>query len=120
MSQPVAEWTQDIVLLPEVSEMPNLKAILGIKEQKLGLQNEAVPGVFSISISSSRPLGMWPPSCGQSRLLQGNMPKYDGYSVCLEDEIPRDDHRLVLGVRTGQQQLLTSHLSSSVEHAIWG
>ncbi|KAK1989485.1 hypothetical protein LZ30DRAFT_576116, partial [Colletotrichum cereale] len=46
-SQPTTDWTQDMVLLPEVFEMPDLRAILGTKGQKFNLINEAVPWVFN-------------------------------------------------------------------------
>ncbi|KAK2010520.1 hypothetical protein LZ32DRAFT_375394 [Colletotrichum eremochloae] len=53
-TQPSADWTQDMVLLPEVSEMPGLKAILGIKGHKFDLINEAVPSLAYLFLGRSK------------------------------------------------------------------
>ncbi|KZL65077.1 F-box domain containing protein, partial [Colletotrichum tofieldiae] len=59
--QPGTDWTQDMVLLPEVSEMPDLRAILGNKGHKFNLINEAVPWGFNKpSKPSYRPPDAWP------------------------------------------------------------
>ncbi|KDN70138.1 hypothetical protein CSUB01_02494 [Colletotrichum sublineola] len=48
------DWSQDMVLLPEVSEMPGLKAILGIKGHKFDLINEAVPSLAYLFLGRSK------------------------------------------------------------------
>ncbi|KAG7043520.1 f-box domain containing protein [Colletotrichum scovillei] len=46
-SEPGLDWTQDMILMPDVSEIPDLKAIIGGKGHKFNLVNEAVPWVFN-------------------------------------------------------------------------
>ncbi|KAK1503386.1 hypothetical protein CTAM01_04698 [Colletotrichum tamarilloi] len=46
-SGPGLDWTQDMILMPDVSEIPDLKAIIGGKGHKFNIVNEAVPWVFN-------------------------------------------------------------------------
>ncbi|KAK1724560.1 uncharacterized protein BDZ83DRAFT_346183 [Colletotrichum acutatum] len=52
-SEPGLDWTQDMILMPDVSEIPDLNAVIGSKGHKFNLVNEAVPWVFN---KPSRPL----------------------------------------------------------------
>lgn len=59
--QPSLDWTQDMVLLPEVSEMPDLRGLFGHKGHKFNLVNEAAPWFFTkLSEPSRQPQNAWP------------------------------------------------------------
>lgn len=55
------DWTQDMILMPDASEIPDLKAIIGSKGHKFNLVNEAIPWVFNKPSGPSQQSGAaWP------------------------------------------------------------
>ncbi|KAK1658584.1 hypothetical protein BDP55DRAFT_637690 [Colletotrichum godetiae] len=58
---PGLDWTQDMVLMPDVTEMPDLKAVIGNKGHKFNLVNEAAPWIFKKPARPSQQSGVaWP------------------------------------------------------------
>ncbi|KXH25122.1 hypothetical protein CSIM01_11383 [Colletotrichum simmondsii] len=59
--EPGLDWTQDMILMPDVSEIPDLKAITGGKGHKFNLVNEAIPWVFNKPHEPTQQSGVtWP------------------------------------------------------------
>ncbi|KZL88121.1 f-box domain containing protein [Colletotrichum incanum] len=81
--QPGTDWTQDMVLLPEVSEMPDLRAILGNKGHKFNLIHEAVPWAFNKPRTPYRPSDAWPSTCDRKPDVPHHSAEYSRHSQML-------------------------------------
>ncbi|OHF04327.1 hypothetical protein CORC01_00179 [Colletotrichum orchidophilum] len=72
-SEPGLDWTQDMILMPDVSEIPDLKALIGGKGHKFNLVNEAVPWVFKKPNRPSHQPGTTQPLSGLPQPIDSDL-----------------------------------------------